>query len=466
MKYSSAGPARVTVTQPEELPGLPSNGAPADKSEKSVRTVRLFWENRRFLMRIALYAVLVSAGLAFLISPRYQSTAHLMPPDNQGSSGLAMAAAAMANSASGSPLGGMATDLLGMKSNSDIFVGILSSRTAQDKLINDFNLQKVYGIKRMEDARPALADHTSISVERKSQIIAIEVTDKSPQRAAALCQAYVAELNTLVAELSTSSARRERIFLEGRLKAVNNDLETAEKKFSEFSSKNSAIDVKEQGRAMLGAAAVLQGNLIAAQSEYEGLRQIYSDSNVRVRSLHARIEELQHQLEGLEGKGESTTTLSNSNQADDSLYPSMRKLPLLGVTYADLYRETKIQEAVLETLTREYEMAKVQEAKEIPTVKVLDPPQIPDKRSFPPRLLIIFLGTVSIMVVACGLILARNSWEQTDVLDERKVFAQEVFGTLRTKLPRFARNGVAPENGDATPSLISRARSDRDNSEK
>jgi capsule polysaccharide export protein KpsE/RkpR len=466
MKYSSAGPARVTVTQPEELPGLPSNGAPADKSEKSVRTVRLFWENRRFLMRIALYAVLVSAGLAFLISPRYQSTAHLMPPDNQGSSGLAMAAAAMANSASGSPLGGMATDLLGMKSNSDIFVGILSSRTAQDKLINDFNLQKVYGIKRMEDARPALADHTSISVERKSQIIAIEVTDKSPQRAAALCQAYVAELNTLVAELSTSSARRERIFLEGRLKAVNNDLETAEKKFSEFSSKNSAIDVKEQGRAMLGAAAVLQGNLIAAQSEYEGLRQIYSDSNVRVRSLHARIEELQHQLEGLEGKGESTTTLSNSNQADDSLYPSMRKLPLLGVTYADLYRETKIQEAVLETLTREYEMAKVQEAKEIPTVKVLDPPQIPDKRSFPPRLLIIFLGTVSIMAVACGLILARNSWEQTDVLDERKVFAQEVFGTLRTKLPRFARNGVAPENGDATPSLISRARSDRDNSEK
>jgi capsule polysaccharide export protein KpsE/RkpR len=95
---------------------------------------------------------------------------------------------------------------------------------------------------------------------------------------------------------------------------------------------------------MLGAAAVLQGNLIAAQSEYEGLRQIYSDSNVRVRSLHARIEELQHKLEGLEGKGESTTTLSNSNQADDSLYPSMRKLPLLGVTYADLYRETKIRD--------------------------------------------------------------------------------------------------------------------------
>src|ERR1700686_2890161 len=447
MKYSSAGPARVTVTQPEELPGLSSNGAPADKSEKSVRTVRLFWENRRFLMRIALYAVLVSAGLAFLISARYQSTAHLMPPDNQGSSGLAMAAAAMANSVSGSPLGGMATDLLGMKSNSDIFVGILSSRNAQDKLINDFNLQKVYGIKRMEDARRALADHTSISVERKSQIIAIEVTDKSPQRAAALCQAYVAELNTLVAELSTSSARRERIFLEGRLKAVNNDLETAEKKFSEFSSKNSAIDVKEQGRAMLGAAAVLQGNLIAAQSEYEGLRQIYSDSNVRVRSLHARIEELQHQLEGLEGKGESTTTLSNSNQADDSLYPSMRKLPLLGVTYADLYRETKIQEAVLETLTREYEMAKVQEVKEIPTVKVLDPPQIPDKKSFPPRLLIIFAGTVFAVATAIIWLFAKTAWQQTDGQDTRKICARELATDLRPQLPGFLRARTGDRNG-------------------
>jgi capsule polysaccharide export protein KpsE/RkpR len=460
MKYSSAGPARVAVTKPEELPGLPSNGAPADKSEKSVQTVRLFWENRRFLMRVALYAVLVSAGLAFLISPRYQSTAHLMPPDNQGGSGLAMAAAAMVGSTGGSALGGMATDLLGMKSNSDVFVGILSSRTAQDKLINDFNLQKVYGAKRMEDARHALADHTSISVERKSQIIAIEVTDKSPQRAAALCQAYVEELNTLVAELSTSSARRERIFLEGRLKAVNKDLNTAEKNFSEFSSKNSAIDVKEQGRAMLGAAAVLQGNLIAAQSEYEGLRQIYSDSNVRVRSVHARIKELQHQLEGLKGKGESTTTLSNET-GDSSLYPSMRKLPLLGVAYADLYRETKIQEAVLETLTREYEMAKVQEAKEIPTVKVLDPAQIPDKKSYPPRLLIIFLGTVFALTGATVWLLLRAAWDETDAHDTRKVFAHEVATDVRSRLPRFLQGN---QNG-GRGSVVTSGRRTLDNHE-
>src|SRR4029077_1945198 len=117
------------------------------------------------------------------------------------------------------------------------------------------------------------------------------------QRAAAMGQAYVEELNYLVAELSTSSARRERIFLESRLKDVSADLETAEKEFSQFASKNTAIDVKEQGKAMVEAAAMLQGQLIAAQSQYEGLRDIYTDDNSRVRSTKARITELQRQLE-------------------------------------------------------------------------------------------------------------------------------------------------------------------------
>src|SRR5260370_27254457 len=122
--------------------------------------------------------------------------------------------------------------MLGLKSTSDVFVGILTSRSVQDKLIQQFDLKKLYWDRRMEDARKDLAGHTDISVDRKSQIISITVTDKSPQRAAAMAQAYVEELNRLVAELSTSSARRERIFLEGRLQAVNQDLATAEKALS------------------------------------------------------------------------------------------------------------------------------------------------------------------------------------------------------------------------------------------
>jgi len=360
-----------------------------------------------------------------------------MPPDSSQSGGLAMAAAALSGSAGG--LGGIAGEMLGMKSTSDIFVGILSSRTVQDKLIQQFDLRKLYGDRRMEDTRRDLAEHTGISVDRKSQIITIMVVDHDPKRAAAMGQAYVAELNRLVAELSTSSARRERIFLEERLQAVSKDLESAEKEFSQFASKNTAIDVKEQGKAMVEAAATLQGQLIAAQSEYEGLKQIYTDNNVRVRSVRARIDELKHQLDKLGGKGESMTEVSS--QPSDSLYPSIRKLPLLGVTFADLYRRTKIQEAVLETLTKEYEMAKVQEAKEIPVVKVLDSPNIPDKKSFPPRSLIMLLGTALALALSAAWVFGKTTWDKTDSIDPGKALAQEVFSVVKASIPQFAHNG-------------------------
>ena len=294
----------------------------------------------------------------------------------------------------------------------------------------------------MEDARKDLANHTAISVDRKSQFITITVTDKSPQRAAAMAQAYVEELNRLVAELSTSSARRERIFLEGRLQSVSQDLESAEKNFSQFASKNAAIDVKEQGRAMVEAAATLQGQLIAAESELQGLKQIYNDNNVRVRSMKARVDELKHQLDKMGGKGESMTEVSA--QPSDSLYPSIRKLPLLGVTYANLYRHTKIQEAVLETLTKEYEIAKVQEVREIPTVKVLDSANVSDKKSFPPRLLIMFLGTFLAGCFGGLYVLGSSSWNAIDPQNPGKQFATKVWVDLKASAPWTSKNGVGP----------------------
>jgi capsule polysaccharide export protein KpsE/RkpR len=400
--------------------------------------LQLFWAKRRFLLRAATYAMLVSTLVAFLVPARFESTARLMPPENQPGSGLAMAAAALSGTAGGLGLGGIASDFLGFKSTSEVFVGILNSVTVQDKLIQQFDLKKRYGLVRMDDVRKALAEHTSTSVERKSQIITISVTDKNPATASAMCGAYVDELNRLVAELSTSSARRERIFLEGRLQAVNRDLEEAEKEFSQFASKNSAIDIKEQGKAMVEAAATLQGQLIAAESQLEGLKAIYTDNNIRVRALRARVAELKLQLEKIGGKGEDTSVITGQQ---DTLYPSIRKLPVLGVTYADLYRRTKVQEAIFEQLTKEYELAKVQEVKEIPTVKVLDRPNMPDKRSFPPRVLIVFLGTALVTILSMAWLLGRTHWAAIEPGDPAKIFAMEVFTTVQASIPKFSRNG-------------------------
>ena len=348
--------------------------------------------------------------------------------------------AAMAGRTGNAGLGGLAGDLLGVKSSGALFVGILGSETVQDRLIDEFQLMKVYHDRKIEDARKDLAERTEVSEDRKSGIITIGVTDHDPNRAAGMAKAYVGELDRLVAQVSTSSARRERVFLEGRLEKVKGDLDLAAKNFSQFASKNSAIDIPAQGKAMVEAAAVLQGQLIAAQSELSGLEQIYTGNNVRVRAVQARVNELQKKLNEIGSAG-----TQGGSPAENSLYPSIRKLPLLGVTYADLYRQTKIQETVYELLTQQYELAKVQEAKEIPTVKVLVPAIVPTKKTFPPRILIALLGTMLGITLAMMWILGKTQWDLVGESDPRRVFATEVFTTVHARLPMFSRNGAGAE---------------------
>jgi uncharacterized protein involved in exopolysaccharide biosynthesis len=256
-----------------------------------------------------------------------------------------------------------------------------------------------------------------------------------------LAEAYVEELNRAVATTSTSAARREREFLETRLKAVKVDLGQAEIDFSQFASKNTAIDIPEQGKAMVEAAARLQGELIAAQAQRQGLEQIYTPNNIRVRSLDGQIAELRAQLNklgsaGVDSSGSSSSDNSSSgsssgSSSEDDLYPSIRKLPLLGVSYADLFRRTKIQAAVFETLTKQYELAKVQEAKEIPTVSVLDPPSSPERRSSPPRVLIIVLGFLLSVVAASYWVVGRKKWQNADPRDPRKILVMKVWSELK-----------------------------------
>jgi capsule polysaccharide export protein KpsE/RkpR len=405
---------------------------------KAVGQLRLVWGERRFLGKAFLAGLLVGCLVAFLIPARYESSVQLMPPDNQSGAGLAMLAAMTVKSGSGG-LSGVAGDLLGIKSSGALFVGILSSRTVEDRLIDRFQLKKVYSVRLEEDARKKLAERTSLSEDRKSGIIDITVTDHDPKRATAIAQSYVEQLNQLVAELSTSAAHRERVFLEERLSSVKRDLDEASQQFSQFASKNTAIDIKEQGRAMVEAAATLQGQMIAAESELKGLEQIYTVNNVRVRAVEARIAELQHQLEKLGGKG--TGGAEQLAGSSNSLYPSIRELPLLGVTWSDLYRRTRIQEAVYETLTQQYELAKVQEAKETPSVKVLAMASVPERKSFPPRLLITSLIAIVFLLAAVFGLFLRTLWDETDGKDPRKLFAHEVFQSVNGHMPWATPNG-------------------------
>jgi capsule polysaccharide export protein KpsE/RkpR len=189
---------------------------------------------------------------------------------------------------------------------------------------------------------------------------------------------------------------------------------------------------------MVDAGARIQAELLIEQSGLQSLRQIYGDSNVRVRETEARIASLQHDLQNMTGSSAPLQPSDNgsggvsvTSKDDGALYPPLRQLPRLAVPYADLYRRVKVQEAVFELLTQQFEIARIEEAKDIPVIRVIDSPGIPEKKSFPPRLLIALLFTLVSFVLTAFWIIARDHWLITDPSDPRKKLVAEVLPVVR-----------------------------------
>lgn len=383
------------------------------------------WQRRRLLAIITGIGILLAVGYAFLTPSEYMSTARLMPLDQQSLSSVSMLNA-LAGAGNISP--SMAGSLLNGRSPGATAIGILNSRVAQDDIINRFDLLRIYHCKFYVDARKILAKRSTLEENKLTGIISITVMDRDRNRARQLTEAYIEELNKLINQVSTSSAGRERLFLEERLKSLKSELDATSTELSSFSSHNATLNPQTQGQALMEAASRLQAELITAQSQLSGLKAQYSDDNIRVREARARIDELQSQLRKMSGVGEKEGDADlNANQ----LYPSLRQLPILGVTYFDLSRQLAIQEGIYENLTRQYELAKVQEAKEIPVIKVLDEPELPERRSFPHRAIIIVLGALVSVLAGIVWIVVCKVWEITDDSSPAKALGIALARSIR-----------------------------------
>jgi uncharacterized protein involved in exopolysaccharide biosynthesis len=404
-----------------------------------VRNASLLWDQRRLLLRVAGITLVLSAAIAFLIPKRYESVARLMPPE-QSSSGAAMLAVLAGHSLGG--LGGLGNlaGLLGGRTSSALYIDLLHSRSISDHIIDRFNLQQVYKKRYRIDTVKYLAHHTTMVDDKKSGVITVTFSDTDPRRAQAIAQAYLDELNSLLTHANTSSARREREFIEKRLVSVQAELQAAEKALGQFSSNNVTFDIKEQTHAMVDAAAKLQGELIVGQSELDSLQQIYGEENVRVRAVRARIGVLKSELAKMSGSS------SDEFKGDSSeLYPSLRQIPKLAVPYADLYRRVRIQETVFELLSQQYELSRIEEAKDTPVVAVFDQPLVPEKKSFPPRLLIILIVTAFAVITASFYIVLTSMWQQVSPADPRKMLAHEMSQNLSSHFERRLRRRVGAE---------------------
>jgi uncharacterized protein involved in exopolysaccharide biosynthesis len=375
------------------------------------------WERRGTLKRVAIGAFVLSTIVAFALPKRYESSTNLMPPEQQGG-GAALLAALAGRGGGAGGLGMLASGLLGVKSSGDLYIDLLHSGTVTGSLADRFHLQQVYKTRYMKDTLKKLNSRTQITESKKSGVITIVVTDTDRQRAQDLARGYVDELNKILARVSTSSARRERQFIEQRQASVLKDLNNAEEQLSHFSSSTSTIDIREQTRATVDAASKLQAQVIFGESELGSLQQIYGDENVRVKSARERIAVLQRELGKMSGSADSAGEPLESSK--DELYPPLHRLPELGVRYTDLYRRVKVQEEVYELLSAEYETARIQEAKEIPAVSTIDDAGYPEKKSFPPRLILMLAGTFAAILIAALALLLHRNWRELDEEDDLK----------------------------------------------
>ena len=405
---------------------------PALEKANWVENASLFWDSRRLFARVAGIVFLLSILVALLLPKEYVSGTRIMPPE-QGGNAAAMLAALLGKGSTGG-LAGLAGSLLGAKNNGALFVALLHSGTVSGHLIDRFDLQRVYHKRYREDTAKRLAHLTKIVEDPKSGVITVAVTDKTRERARDLAQGYLDELNNLVAKVNTSSAHREREFIEQRLNTVQAELQRAQLELSDFSSKNTTIDVKEQTRATVDAGARLEGQLIAGKTELDSLRQIYGDQNVRVRAAEARNAILQRELE--RANGQSSADPAGTDIDASHPYPPLRQLPQLGVRWANLYRNVRIHETVFDLLSEEYETARIEEVKSIPTVSIIDVPGLPERKSGPHRTLIVLISTLLSVVMTAAFLLARRSWLEMNDQDARRVLATRIAITIRDRWRR------------------------------
>lgn len=337
--------------------------------------------NWRMIAKITVIAAAVSVGISLCLPNIYTATTRILPPQQDSSDLIGMLMAAP------NGMGGLAADLLGKGSPADMYVSILNCEAMSDKIIDRFKLMEQYEDKYRVDTYNDLDKKVDISAGKKDGIITISVEDKDPKRSAAIANAYVEELNKLLAKLNITGAKQNRTYLEERLTKAKVDLARAEDALKQFQSKNKALDITDQAMGTIKGVADLEAQLAAEEVKLSGLRRVLTDSSQEVKNELSIITNIKTQIAKFEGPHLNSSV------------PGVASVPELGQQYLRLMREFKIQETIVELLTRQNEIAKLSEAKDTASIQIIQTAREPDKKTKPRRTLIVL---ATILIVGFG----------------------------------------------------------------
>ncbi|MCP4580331.1 MAG: hypothetical protein GY839_01840 [candidate division Zixibacteria bacterium] len=349
---------------------------------------------RRLLFLNFMAAGIITFIVASFLPKWYSSSAALFPPEkDSGGFGLA---STLLGGGLGSLISGSGMSLPAFATLSDVYATIIRSRIVGEGVLDKNNLMEVYKIDSREEALIALAGHRSAVVEPEG-VIRISCEDKDPQRAVDMVYSFIEELNRINREVRIGKATATRQFIEKRLNQTMKDLAAAEVDYKEFQQNNKAISLTDQVSAMIGNLAELKGQLVLAEIELGVFERTFHPDHTQVVQQKAKINEINKQLELLE---------SGSPDDNSPLSIAFSDAPELGLQLVRLTRQLKIQETIFELLTQQYEQAKIQEKRDTPTIQILDPPKVPEKKSSPKRatmalmagILALFFTTIAVFI--------------------------------------------------------------------
>jgi tyrosine-protein kinase Etk/Wzc len=379
-----------TETQPEPIVTSRTTESFETEHELSLLdVVVVLLEKKRFIARFVLGATALAILTAFLLPVRYEGKVVLMPPAQNSSIGSALMGQ-LGSSGLGA-LASLAGGSLGLKNPADMYVSLLTSRTVEDAMIQRFGLMQEYHEKKLADTRKVLERRTTAVAGAKDGLIRLTIEDREPKRAAELANGYVEEFRKLSATLAITEAARRRLFFEQQLQQAKDNLTAAENAMAKTQQSTGVLQIDSQARALIESAAILRAQVVAKQVEIEGMRSFATDDNPNLVLAKQELTALEAQLNRVAGSQQDLGSDINLSKG---------RVTQAGMEYVRRFRDLKYQETVFELLAKEFEVAKLDEAREGAIIQVVDAPVVPDKKSFPPRFLIIIASAIFSFFVA------------------------------------------------------------------
>jgi len=391
-----------TVNERDDAPPAVSSadrGAADDEEISLLDLLIAIAERKHTVLWMTAFFTVLAIILSLILPVHYTAAVTLLPPQENSSMAAAMASQ-LGN------LGGMAALTgggLGLKNPNDRFVAMLQSRTVEDAMVQHFGLMQEYHKRYLSDARKDFESHTTVDGSSKDGLIHISVEDHDARRASELANGYVDQFRGLSQHMAITEASQRRLFFQQELEQAKNNLANAEDALEETEQKTGVIQPDSQERALIESAASLRAQITAREVQIQGMQTYATGENSQLIQAQQELAGLRAQLAKLGG---SEDTAGNEFMIPKGLVPKV------GLEYIRRLRDVKYYETIFDILARQFEMAKLDEAKEGAVIQVVDPAVVPDRRSFPKRALIVIGGAIAGFILGLLTAVFQASWQR------------------------------------------------------